>query len=177
MQPNGQRGLYLLTLLTFILVLIMVISSAISYFGISKLGGSRSASSDISFFDTQNAMVTGTITEAKDNIITIQNKKGDKKEFKASKIIMIMGGKQNSNNSAGSSDLKSIEKGKEYMVTLIAANGELEVSSVSPTSTAEQAVLPITNNTGSSSAVPNPAATAPKVTAPPAPNASAAKAQ
>ena len=178
MQPNGNRNLLLLLLLFIFLTFIL---TALQFFGLSK--GATARKVDDSFFDSQNAMLaSGTVTAVNDRTITVQNKKGMKQDFGASKSLMIMSANPNPAN-PGNNDLKNIELGKEYNINFSAMeSGVLEISSLFPVTApgagAPPPVAPVASgrpNTATNSAVQNtqnnnaPVAPAPAVTAPPAP--------
>jgi hypothetical protein len=158
MQPNGNKPLLLVIL---VIVFLTFVLSAVQFFGFSKVSSTKKVAGG--FFDSQNAMLIGTITAVKDDMITVQNKKGMKQDFRASKTLMIMGGNQPNNPAPGQADLSKIELNKEVSINLMSTEGELEISTifpiianVAPPSPPAAVVSPGKPSSATNSANPNP---------------------
>ena len=139
MQPTAQRGIYFLLLLILILVAVSTSFSVMQAMGMSV--GAKS-STESNFFDSENANLVGTISAVKDNMITVQNKKGVKRTFKASQTLIIGSSNLDPKN-PGNNDLKNLDLAKQYSINFIANSGELEVNSIIPYSSTPLAPIPV----------------------------------
>ncbi len=155
MQPNSLRPLYLLISITLIFALISCVIGLLQLTGTPSIG---MGSKDEVFFDSQNANVGGKITAVNGNMITFQNKKGLKKQFKLSNSVII-GPAQVGTIPTSLSDPKNIEIGKDVAISLTSNNGVMEVNSIFPVMPLAPAQPPApqgnakTGNSASNSAV------------------------
>jgi len=125
MEPKSNNRIYI----------IIIVFLLLSMIGMSTLliVNTRSASNKMteeSFFDTQNAIVTGTIKNTSNNMITIINKKGLEKTLPMSPAFSVM-----TTNDQGmlmpSNDLSKVELGKQYSLNInTGVEGRLEVITI-----------------------------------------------
>jgi hypothetical protein len=142
MQPSSNKTI--LFLLIFILLLAFASTTMITLQFLGKTSvlptpAGTGKSANLAFFDNVNGMVNGKVVAVDNNMITIENKRGERQSFNASRGLSITG-KPNQTPGAPSS-LKDIELGKEAIIGLISNNGVLEVSNISPMINSQ--VLPI----------------------------------
>ncbi len=138
MEPKSNNRIYIIIIVLLLLALI-----GMSTLLIVNTRSVTNKLTDESFFDTQNAIVTGTIKNTSNNMITIENKKGIEKTLPMSPAFTVM-----ATNEQGmlnpSTDLSKVELGKQYSLNLgTGIDGRLEVITVmNSTSTAPSATAP-----------------------------------
>jgi len=117
-------------LLLAILLLVLIILGVLAWLFIPRLTTSKNTAAVDSFFDSQNAVVSGKVTTIVDKIITIENKKGIKRSFSVSPAYTVM-----TTNEQGaitpSNDLSKVEIGKQYSLNLsLGVEGKLEITTI-----------------------------------------------
>ncbi len=129
MQPNPLRGVYLVGFITLVLLVFTFILLLLQFFGIQGKRFVVTAGNDVGFLDKFEGSVTGKATEIKDGMLTIENKRGQKKQYKASSALLVPELNEQS-VVAPTTDLGKIDKSKEYTFNLLLNEGQLEVFSM-----------------------------------------------
>jgi hypothetical protein len=84
-----------------------------------------------SFFDNQNASLTGKITKINNGTMTVQNKKGASQSFPVSDTIIINKIDEKTGlPTSPSKDINTLELNKEVVISLISQNGEFKIMSI-----------------------------------------------
>lgn len=82
-------------------------------------------------FRSQTATFQGEITKVSGNKLSVKDDKGQTGDFPVSNKVVIYKFKAGSNQASASSDLKSIDIGKQALVILELVNGKYQVTSIS----------------------------------------------
>lgn len=114
-----------------IVVFILIVICGIIY-GFYLLKYSAPKTSEGAFFDSELAMVSGKVTQIKDNMITVENKKGVKRSFPLSPAYTVMTTTEQGVITS-SADLTKVEVGKQFSINLsLGTQGNLEITTIMP---------------------------------------------
>lgn len=130
MQPSSSKGIYILLI---IILIVVILSSGINFLRLPVLSSNKGVlTAGDTFFDTQNASLSGKVTKVDGSTITIENKNGVSRQFTAAKFLTVPVVTSSGNLSTPSADLKTLETGKEYTIFLTVQNGGFEVINLMP---------------------------------------------
>ncbi len=133
MPPTFNKKIYVLLIIITIGVLIMLGLNLLSRFGINIPWMGSSQNQTDSFFEAQNATLTGTITKISGGKATVKNKQGKSKEFKIAKNVVISGSSSAIPNPGQPLDLTKIKTDEEVVIFFTAVNNQFEITSIAKT--------------------------------------------